>query len=169
MWCDWGDGKVEQFSLEGAKLRHNAVHPQRVVDEVRDTPVWPKEGWILERWFPAEVWAPNGREGWTNASPFPEEGEYYLIAPGPNCQWDELPELNDLKQAISMWERDYLDRPRDFDMAYAMFVAEEKVEEERQAEKAREDLEYFLRHEVIPIMNSSSLEAGRIREAAENQ
>lgn len=161
IWHEFPDGKMEQFTPNGTGgFTHNPLHAIRVVEEIRDTQVWPKNGWILERWFPAEVW--GSRETW-NSGPYPEQGEYYLIAPGPDVTWEELPETNDLKQAISMWERDYLSRPRDFDVAYAMFVAEEQAAEEAARQKQAEEMEYFYRHEVASIFNSTSLSAQAIR------
>lgn len=169
LWCDWdGTENWEQFSLQGAKLRHNELHPARIVDEVRETPMWPRpNGWILERWFPAEVW--GSRESWSKNSAYPEEGDYYLIAPtgnddkGDKLIWTEIPDLHDLKQAISIWERDYLNRPRDFAVAYTRFVSEEKAAQEEEERKSREEMEYFYRHEVVPIFNSTSLSAQAIR------
>jgi hypothetical protein len=155
LWHEFADGDWEQFTPEGhGKFRHNPLHALRVVDEVRDTPMWPiPNGWILERWFPAEVW--GSRETWAKSSPYPEEGEYYLIAPMAGVVWTEMPDLNDLKQAISMWERDYLSRPRDFDTAYAVFVAEEAAAEEAEERKSKEEFEYFYQHEMLPALKES--------------
>lgn len=169
-YADWGNGEVEQFSLEGARVRFNEVHPKSVVWEVRDSQVWPnKKGWILERWFPKEVWLEGGQ--WPKNTPQPEKGEYYLIAPtfdidGERINWHEMPDLGDLLKAISEWERAYLDRPRDFLMAYNRLVAEDLAEEEKQRKKMEEDLDYFYRHEVVPIANGLSLEASRLRNDA---
>src|SRR5579884_1931172 len=129
LWHKFPNG-TEQFTPTGdGKFNYNQVHAT-VIEETRETPVWPiPNQWIVERWFPAEVW--GDRETWAKSSPYPEEGEYYLILQGPpESPWLQMPELNDIKQAISMWERAYLSRPRDFDMAYMMFVSEEKEREE---------------------------------------
>jgi hypothetical protein len=169
-WCDWGDGTVEQFTLEGARMRYNAVHPKSIVKEIRDSPIWPnKQGWILERWFPAEVW--SSREHWPAGTPYPERGEYYLIAPtfdgeGERINWHEIPDLGDLLHAISDWERAYLSRPRDFEAAVAVLIAQDEEEEEKRRQKLEEDIDYFYRHEVVPIANSLSLGAQRIRNEA---
>src|SRR5208337_1178936 len=140
LWHEFPDGSWEQFTPDGhGKFQHNPLTATRVVDEVRETPKWPRKGWVLERWFPAEVWWPFPKQAWdSNTGPYPEEGDYYLMLPLPGFQWDEIPELNDLKQGISLWERDYLERPRDFDMAYAMFVAEERAQEEEEHRKMME-------------------------------
>ena len=163
LWHEFADGDWEQFTYEGhGKMRHNPLHALRVVDEVRETPMWPRpNGWILERWFSAESGVWGEREAWKNRGPFPEEGDYYLIAPtgkdehGKQIIWEDMPELNDLKEAISMWERDYLSRPRDFGTAYAAFVAEEAAEEEEKERKAKEEFEYFYQHEMLPALKES--------------
>ena len=140
----------------------------RVVEEVRETPMWPiPNQWIVERWFPAEVWAPQGRDSWPKNSAYPAEGEYYLILHGPKeAPWLEMPDIFDIKQAISNWERAYLNRPRDFDTAYAMILAEDREREEAEDKKMREELEYYYRHELLSIFNSTSLEAQRLRNSA---
>lgn len=155
LWHEFADGTFEQFTSDGhGKFRHNPLHALRVVDEVRDTPMWPiPNQWIVERWFPAEVW--GERETWPKTSAYPEEGEYYLVLKGPGEGWQEIPELNDIKQAISMWERDYLSRPRDFDAAYAVFLAEEQAAEQRESEKAMEEFAYFYQHEMLPMLKES--------------
>jgi len=171
-WAEWPSGTIEQFRPAGYTPDGKAIFeptgqkPTRIVYEVRETPMWPTKGWILERWASAEVW--GTREQWSpDAGPYPEEGEYVRVCPSQECPiWEKCPDINDLKQAISQWEYNFLNRPTNFDIALMMFVEEERLEHEKELDAIEEEVRYMMKHDVIPIFNSTSLEAQRLRNDA---
>lgn len=165
IWHTFADGRNEQFRSEGASkeglvFSYNPLKATSVEYGVRETPRYGCRGWILEKWLAAECWL---RGGWNDdAGPKPVEGDYWMLG-GP---WDELPQIHDLCQAISNWQREWDARPKDFEKAYAASLAEERKEEERRYRQAVEDLDHFMRSEIQPIFKSTSLEAQRVRNQA---
>ena len=77
--------------------------------------------------------------------------------------WDELPEIGDLKDAIAVWLQDWEKRPRSYEQAYRLFIAEEEDQKRKQEEKLEEEFNAFYRGEIKPIFNTISLGAQAVR------
>lgn len=132
-----------------------------------EVPKYPCKGWILERWFPASKY--GLRRDWEAVKcldgetplmgPYPSEGEYFMLA-GP---WQDLPTMQDLRNAISLHIREENSNPINYDTFTKQLVDEEQDEYERNARKAESDLAHFYESEVEPILRGTSLEAQRIR------
>jgi hypothetical protein len=173
-WHTFPDGKLEQFTPAGrnenghAVFAYNPLHALSVVTEIRETPMYPHKGWILERWLPPLSW--GTKADWNeDAGPYPSQGDYFIIL-GP---WPEIPDLWFLEQEISKWNREWDEKPKDFAAAYKQFLYEEQEEERRANEQMEADLQAFFRGEIQPIFKSTSLAAQRLRnecaEAAGNK
>jgi len=162
-----GDVAVIEVDPKTFEVHRREVKPERVETGFRDVPKYPVKGWILERWFPASAYgtqrdweAVKSSDGFTPMmGPYPHEGDYFMLA-GP---FERIPEIGDLKLAISLHIREEEARPQ----RYKQLLLEEvnaDLEEERKAyEKTVEDLAHFYASEVEPILKGSSLGAGRIR------
>lgn len=166
-WHTFADGTLEQFSPAGynekgeAVFNHNPMHALSVVTEVRETPMWPHSGWILERWMPAWVWGtkadwdPDGGE-------YPSQGDYFMIL-GP---FTEVPNATFLEAQINLWTREWNNRPTDFAQAYKVFIADKEERERRENAERDANLDAFYKGEIQPIFKSGSLEAQRLRQKA---
>jgi hypothetical protein len=160
--------KVMHNGKPAYRMHHVEVKPEKVETGFIEVPKYPVNGWILERWFPASkkgmskaAWEDvKSSDGFTPMmGPFPVEGFYFMLA-GP---FSRIPEMADLKMAISMHIRAEEAQP----VSYAQAVLEEmhldEEEKERAYKKALDDLGHFYESEVEPVMRGSSLGAGRIR------
>lgn len=165
VWHEFDDGNWEQFGIEpDGKWKYNPIHAKNVVEGVKDEPMFPVKGWIIERWFPASAWGP--RAAWEiKMGPYPEEGEYWIMGPAH----ETLPEIGDIKGAIQVWEHEWAARPKTLDAVFQMFIAEEKAQKEAEIKKLDDELNAFFRGEIKPLFNSTSLAAQAVRnEAAES-
>lgn len=162
-------GNVQSFELdpETFKMTYHDIKPEKVETGLKMVPRWPCRGWVLERWFPPET---RSRVEWESAKssdgitpmmgPYPEEGDYFMLA-GP---WEQLPDIQDLKNAISMHIRMENEQPAGYKQMLLEELNKEDAEREAQYEKAVADLAHFYESEVEPVMKGSSLEASRIRQ-----
>jgi hypothetical protein len=166
LWLKHPDGELEEFVPLGRDGKGNTVFGRKEatvtsVVEVRETPVWPHKGWILERWMPAETW--GTKADWNyDLGPYPNEGDYFMIL-GP---WPEIPNATFLEQQLQIWNREWDARPTDFNKVYSQYVYEKQERERKEQEEAEREFMAFLRSETTPIMKSTSLEAQRLRQRA---
>jgi hypothetical protein len=115
MWTDF-DEDIEQVHFEpghhGLKYTTQRIAPERIRIGILWVPRYQVEGWVLERWFSSAAY--GSRESWEAAlsqdgitpmmGPFPEHGGYMMLSGGG--PWEEIPNLEDLRAAISSWEND---------------------------------------------------------------
>lgn len=111
MWTEFDKG-TEQVQFESHE-RHVGYKTQAIApDAIRigsfEVPLYPCDGWILERYFPASAY--GSREAWESAlsqdgetpmmGPYPEDGGYFMLL-GP---WEQIPLLDHVREAMSSWE-----------------------------------------------------------------
>lgn len=162
-------GMLEQYTLgpDGKTLISNEIKPDSVKHGIMEVPRYPHVGWILERWHPASDW--GTREQWEAAKssdgitpmmgPYPSEGQYFLFG-GP---WDACPTISDVEVAIQHYERDRAKRPRDFEAAVARLIRKEEDNKQKQYEKMVAELEQYHKSEIMPVLQSTSLNAQAVR------
>jgi len=138
--------------------------PKRVESGMADVELYPFEGWVLEKWKPAESfgspadWEKYRFQGTNALGPYPVFGEYELVA-GPTPYQPSITEVTD---AIRQDYRNIQSRPKSARERVALMMA--KIEQRRQ-ERARaqaNEAEAF-RKDVGSLMNRLSLGAGRVR------
>lgn len=164
---DLPTGDVSIFEVDGRGQVHYNKPKDSIEAGVFDLPRYPVEGWISERWFPAEVW--GTREQWESHrsehggtllhEAYPERGDYFLVG-GP---WKELPELSDIENAIQMWEHGHRNRPTNVLAYYKQLLRNEEDAREARRAKLERDLAYMRTNELVPVLKSGSLEAQRFR------
>lgn len=162
-----GNVAVMEVDPRTFEVHRREVKPERVVTGFHDVPKYPVKGWILERWFPARSYglqsdweAEKSSDGITPMmGPYPHEGDYFMLA-GP---FERIPEIGDLKMAISMHLREEEERPTSYAQLMQMEINADIERDERAQKKATEDLAHFFESEVEPILRGTSLGAQRIR------
>jgi hypothetical protein len=131
---------------------------------MKDIELYPFEGWVLEKWKPAESFgAPADWEayrfGGENAlGPYPVFGEYELVA-GPTPY---MPTAAQLEEAIRHDFRNIQSKPKSARERVCLLMA--KIEQ-RQKAKAREQAnhaEAFRKDGPASLRNRLSLGAGRV-------
>ena len=167
-------GSFEQFTVgANGQVEHKPITPRSVTAGVQETPMYGAEGWILERWFPPAIWGPReqweelvGQDGVTPImGPYPAEGDYWMLG-GP---WTTMPCLDDLMQAIRVYEQERENRPVNFAAAMALHLKHKQDAEERKYQMAVEAIEQYRRSEILPLMKSGSLAAQRVRNQVQAQ
>jgi hypothetical protein len=118
-----------------------SISPTEVKIGMFWVPKWPVKGWILERWFPTSSFgtkreweAAKSSDGVTPMmGPYPEKGDYFLLD-GP---WAEIPNLEDVRKAVSTWENDtsHTHGRIDDDKVAEAAAATMREEEEREAQQ----------------------------------
>lgn len=164
--------ELEPVIVDGQRVyvQHaREVKPEKVVTGFHEVPKYPVKGWILERWFPASKKGMSKTE-WESIKssdgttpmmgPFPVEGFYFMLA-GP---FSRIPEMHDLKTAISMHIRAEESNPVSYAQMLLNEINEEQEERERAYNQVVSDLAHFYESEVEPVLKGSSLEASRIRQ-----
>jgi hypothetical protein len=113
MWTEFDQGTEQvQFREQAHDVAFTTqqIAPEAIRVGVFEVPLYPCTGWILERWFPAEVY--GSRQQWESAlsqdgvtpmmGPYPERGGYFMLSGGG--PWPQIPRLDDIRAAISQWE-----------------------------------------------------------------
>jgi hypothetical protein len=153
-------GMIEEIAQEVL-----ARHPKAVFSGMADdVEVYPNEGWILEKWKPAEAFGPPEEwykytfQGIAALGPYPTFGTYELFA-GPS---PELPTEDEIRLAISRHYQELDSRPQNpqWLLAQMMSAREERNRKKRAARKA--DIEAALKDGPGSLHNRLSLGAGRV-------
>jgi len=146
----------------------------KTVTGIREVPLYPVKGWILEQWFPASEF--GGRDQWEAnkdqktglavMGPYPSEGGYWMMR-GP---WKQMPPVKYLRELIERyeWNMNKRDGVKP-EAAMQNFLDEQKAIEDREMEHFTEEREYAMRHIVLPMMRSTSLSASRYRQRVMQQ
>lgn len=164
---EWPGGELEAITLgPGGKMIFNKVTPTSVKSGLMEVPRYPAEGWILEKWFPAHMWGPRAwwesiraEDGTPMMGPYPEQGEYFLIA-GP---WPTCPQISDIEAAIQVYEHNRAKVPVDLDMAVSQAMRDEEDLQKQRFEALVKELELYRTSEILPVMKSTSLAAQAVR------
>jgi hypothetical protein len=138
--------------------------PMRVDSGMVDIELYPFEGWVLEKWKPAESfgspadWASYRFQGMNALGPYPTFGEYELVA-GPTPY---APTVNQIEEAIRQDFRNIQSRPRSArERVVLMMNKIEQRRKERQREQANK-AEAFRKDGPASLHNRLSLGAGRV-------
>ncbi|HLJ25311.1 MAG TPA: hypothetical protein VKY85_01225 [Candidatus Angelobacter sp.] len=154
--------------MSGAQRGQTHQHrPWTEVGGVWQRPKYPKaQGWILQRWYPAEMYdqktwmAPQNMTVWgPKLGPFPVHGDYEL-ALGP---FQELPTSSMLDEAIGEFFAMLYNLPENIEVRQRMRVDQAEQAEQDEAKHISAFLDDYMKDKCSYIW-SSSLEAGRIRE-----
>ena len=113
MWTEFADDTEQvQFETVGKDVRYTTrqIAPDAIRIGMFWVPLYPCQGWILERWFPASAY--GSRQQWESAlsqdgvtpmmGPFPEKGGYFM--PSGGGPWPQIPLLEDVRASIAAWE-----------------------------------------------------------------
>lgn len=140
--------------------------PISVFTGMTQVPLYPYEGFILEKWKPAftfgtpEEWNRWSFEGQPMAGVFPEYGDYEMVA-GPTPY---MPTALQCEEAIRQNIRDINEKPRSARQRVILMMRR-KEEERLKREKARRDkIDAIVRDNEGSLYNRVSLASGRIRQ-----
>jgi hypothetical protein len=171
-WHDW-DENIPVTERGGVSINfENGIavprmnRPYRVVEEVRLTRKYAFDGWVLERWVPSIMYPRSEYERTVPGTtipllgPYPERGEYEMVAGGP--EYTEIPSLSSLDFAIDQCEAQRARHRISVEYEVLARVSKAMDEYERQREKEYNELLQKMR-ENKSILFGTSLEAGRIR------
>src|SRR5882724_8327663 len=160
-------GEITQFSVgAGGRVEYTPVRADSVQSGVMEVPKYPGKGWILERWLSASLWgtrewwnAQRGDDGSPLLGPYPNEGDYWLIA-GP---FENLPAISDLEGAIAMYEHQQRNKPADLETFMKVAIKNEEDRIVANRLRLEKTLEEMRRSELMPVLKSTSLSAQRFR------
>lgn len=140
--------------------------PKAVHEGMEQVQIYPFEGFILEKWKPAETfgsqedWEQYKFNGMSALGAYPVNGEYeYLAGPTPH-----LPTSEQITQAIKQNFRDIATRPNSPRERLLMMMNKRELAQQAKQKKKRDFAEAFNK-DLNPIMRTMSLGAGRVREA----
>lgn len=141
-----------------------ARQPKSVYVGMAEIEVYPNEGWILEKWKPAEAWGPE--EDWTRYTfqgvaalgPYPQFGAYELFA-GPSPY---LPTEEEIASAISMHFQEIESRPSSPQQLVAQMMNAREERNRRKRAARRSDVEAQASDSPASLHNRVSLGAGRV-------
>jgi hypothetical protein len=172
VWTDF-DPNTDMVEFTGVdyKFHSRQIAPDRVRVGMFWVPLYQVRGWILERWFPPLAY--GSKEQWESAlsqdgetpmmGPFPERGGYFMLSGGG--PWDEIPNLEDIRQAIATWENgSHLHGRMDVDsIAEAVRLAELESAEREQSnhDLLMEHIAYARTHNLDFIKGNPNLSAFR--------
>lgn len=139
-------------------------HPTSVFTGMTEVEVYPNEGWILEKWKPADAFGPPSEwykytfQGVASLGPYPTFGIYESFA-GPS---PDLPTEDDIRLAIHRHFEELDSRPKSpqYLVAQMMSAREERNRKKRAERKA--DIEAALKDGPAGLTNRISLGAGRV-------
>lgn len=140
--------------------------PKSVECGMRQVQIYPFEGFILEKWKPAESfgapeeWAQYKFNGVSALGAYPVNGEYeYLAGPTPY-----MPTSEQIEHAIKQNFRDIAERPKSARERVLMMLNKQDLTRKARQKEKRNFTESFNK-DFNPIMRTMSLGAGRIRNA----
>lgn len=154
-----GRNGVYEYHSKELKPEKTSFGPQWI-------PLYPVDGWILERWFPAHCF--GGKEAWEAVKssdgftpmmgPYPARGDYWMMK-GP---WDLLPPLEAFRRGISSWENSTkhmhgkIDQAL-FDATMANFMKLLEEKEEAQYLRVLQQAKQLREESMKDIMNNPRL------------
>jgi hypothetical protein len=140
--------------------------PVRVEFGVSEVPLYPYEGWVIEKWKPAHTFgAPNEWEayrfgGECAIGPYPHHGDYELVA-GPTPY---MPTAKELEDAVRQQLKETEAKPfNPAQRVFRMVERQEQMREKRQKNRKGLILDY-LQDSPASLYKTVSLGAGRVRE-----
>jgi len=176
-------GHEETIVVEMPRGMHVTNPALRTVKEMRWVERWPLlEGWCLLHWEPGAGGC--SREWWESwkvpmtdlqcLGPWPEKGMYWTFCEGIDLStkqvtyatFKEAPPFSWMERAIAQFEhnRNKENKIANPDFRMLAALSEWRDRKRKEYEKGREELKKKFAEITAPILLSSSLEAGRIRE-----
>lgn len=146
-----------------------AEAPKCVIEEMRPIELYPFEGWILEKWKPAESfgstadWESYRFNGMCALGEYPYLGDYELVA-GPTPYQLSVKEV---EEAIRQDYRQIQSRPRSARQRVALLMQQIEKRQQQKARDQRNKAEDFVKDGPIGnLRNRLSLGAGRVVQEA---
>lgn len=146
-----------------------ARHPKSVFTGMSEVQIYPNEGWIIEKWKPADAWGSPADwyryafQGVASLGPYPQFGGYELIA-GPS---PTKPTVTEVETAIRRHFQELDARPASPAELVARMMSAKEERNRKRKEDRRADIEAAVKDGPISLHNRISLGAGRvIQEAA---
>jgi hypothetical protein len=158
---------AKRFNHEFEELLQSRLNaaPLSTVRGMMEVELYPYDGFILEKWHPAshygspDEWNRLTFDGMPAAGPYPEYGDYELLA-GPTPY---MPTIAQLEDAIRQNFRDVQTRPRSSKERVRLLLekAEQATIQKDKDIRSRADA---FRKDTGALMNRLSLGAGRVRQ-----
>jgi hypothetical protein len=165
---DLGSEEQSVFAVDAkGKVIENRIRDHVTSAALVEVCKYSCDGWIIERWFPAETWgtpedwtAHKSEDGTTMMKgEFPSRGDYFFVG-GP---FPRIPELGDLECAIAMHKQSMEQRPQNYKAHFKQTLLDEATARERRREELEKTLAYVRKNELVPMLKGTSLEAQRFR------
>lgn len=161
------DKAAKRFNADFEKLLQSRLSaaPIRTERGMREIPLYPNEGFILEKWHPAEhygspsEWNRLTFDGMPAAGPYPEYGDYEMFA-GPTPY---MPTIEQCKDAIRQNFRDVQTRPQSSKERVRLLLEKTELEKQKRDQAIRDNADAF-RRDSGALMNRLSLGAGKVRQ-----
>lgn len=158
---------AKQFNSQFEEVLRSKLSaiPLRVERGMMEIPLYPYSGFILEKWYPVEhygapsEWNRLTFDGMPAAGPYPEHGDYELLA-GPTPY---MPTIAQLEEAIRQNFRDIQTRPRSSKERVRLLLERAEQEKERR-HLERKAHAHAYSTDSGALMNRLSLGAGRVRQ-----
>ena len=159
-------GEISCFAIAPDGKRVYEKPADKISAGTFELPKYPCDGWILEKWFPPEVWGSRdewkshrSEDGSTIMGEYPSRGDYWMLA-GP---FERIPDLADLRQAIDMHRQTMATKPVDYANMLKQTILDQETAREQRRNKLEADLAYMRKNELVPVLKSGSLAAQRFR------
>ena len=165
---DLGTGEQSIFARDAkGRVIENRIRDRVTSAALVEIAKYPCDGWIIERWFPAETWgtpdqwkAHRSEDGSAMMKgEYPSRGDYWMVG-GP---FPRIPELGDIECAISMHQQSMEKRPVNYAALFKKMIADDEAAREARRQKLEDDLAYMRKNELVPVLKGTSLEAQRFR------
>lgn len=131
--------------------------PLRVDHGIADIPLYPSEGFCIEKWKPASTFGPPS--DWpADQGPYPQYGDYELLAgPVPH-----LPSITDMETAVRENMRNVDNRVTSKTQRYLNLLTRWDLQNEARKKRLKEIAEDSVKYGPASLYNTLSLGAGRV-------
>jgi hypothetical protein len=168
MWTEF-DAETDQIQFTGKDYGYETrqIAPDAIRAGMFWVPLYPCQGWVLERWFPPSAY--GSREEWESSlsqdgetpmmGPYPERGGYFMLSGGG--PWNEIPNLDSIRKAIAQWENSshlhgHMDAEKLSEAVRLDCIAVEEREQE-QYDAFLSEVTYAREHSLAYIKGNPSL------------
>lgn len=151
-------------TLDGMMQDRLRQCPRRITRGFEDVPLYPCDGWIVEKWRPASHYGAPGNwedfkfDGLNALGRYPHNGEYEICA-GPSPY---LPTKRDIEDAIRMDLKKIHDRPQRPRQRVLMMLQKLEQRQQLKERERKNRIESILKDSPATLHNRLSLGAGRV-------